>query len=148
MAEDLDLAGGIVQVDEHAAVAVGADTPRDAHSVLGLGAGRQGGIALFQRRGLVGPLEADRIGLDPHATQRFQLAEPHLAKRIFVVPDVRRWCVAAILGAHGPAAPLSAVVPAKAATHDPLRDAEKWVPAFAGTTVWSHTDMGKTAETL
>ena len=73
-----------MQVDEHAAVAVGADAPRDAHMVLRLGAGRQGGIALFERRGLVGPLEADRIGVDPHAAQRFELTEPHLAKRIFV----------------------------------------------------------------
>ena len=90
MAEDLDLAGSVVQVDEHAAVAHRANTAGDPHALLGLGASRQIGVAGFELGRFGGAGEADRIGVDAERLQCRELFQAHPAKRIVVVPDVPR----------------------------------------------------------
>ncbi len=85
MAEDLDLARGVVQVDEHAAVAHRADPAGDPDALVGLGAGRQRGMPRVEFGGLMAARKADRVGVDPHAAQRFELVEPHAAERIVVI---------------------------------------------------------------
>src|SRR5439155_11491760 len=95
VAEDLDLARGVMQVDEHAVVAHRADPPGDPRLVVGLGPDRQSGIALVELGGLIAARKADRIGIDPHAAQRLQLVEADPAQRVVVI------------GAHRPGAPLS-----------------------------------------
>ena len=90
VAEDLDLARGIVQVDEHAAVAHRADAAGDPHALLGLGASRQIGVAGFELGRFGGAGEADRIGVDAERLQCRELFQAHPAKRIVVVPDVPR----------------------------------------------------------
>ncbi len=49
VAEDLDLARGVVEIDEHAAVADGADPSGDAHPFAGLGAGGERGMTPIER---------------------------------------------------------------------------------------------------
>ena len=65
MAKDLDLARGIVQVDEHAAVADRAYPPGDPDPFGGLGARRQRGMAGLERCRLVGTGEFVGVGVDP-----------------------------------------------------------------------------------
>ena len=65
VAEDLDLAGGVVQVDEHAAVAHRPDAAGDPHAIVGFDACRQPGIASFELGRLMGALEAIGIWVDP-----------------------------------------------------------------------------------
>ena len=48
MGKNLDLARGIVQIDEHAAVAHRADAAGDANVLFGLGAGGEIGVALIE----------------------------------------------------------------------------------------------------
>ena len=83
MAEDLDLAGGIVQVDEHAAVADGADAAGDRDPILGLGAGRQPGIAPLELPRLGGARKAVGVGIDAELPQPRQLGQPRRAKLVF-----------------------------------------------------------------
>ncbi len=83
VAENLDLAAGIVEIDEHAAVADGADAPCHRDAVLRLGPGRQPGIALLQLLGRRGDGEAIGIGVDAQGAQRFELLDPRRAERVF-----------------------------------------------------------------
>src|SRR6185312_10948243 len=88
VAEDLDLAGRVMKIDEHAAVADGANASRDVDPVLCLGAGRKPGIALlelFRRRG---DGEAIRVRVDAHRAQRFELLDPREAERVIFVAFV------------------------------------------------------------
>ena len=80
--ENLDFSRGVVQVDEHAAVADRADAARDADALAGLGAGRRVGVAPVEFGGLVLARKADRIRVDAHTAQRFELVEPHPAERV------------------------------------------------------------------
>ena len=83
VAEDLDLARGIVQVDEHAAVAHRPDAAGDPHSILGFGARGQPGIA---------PLELGRLmrcarsctgrGRSRAPSRLVALADPDSAQRV------------------------------------------------------------------
>ena len=65
MAKDLDLARGVVQVDEHAAVADRAYAPGDADALAGLGARRQRRMAGLERCRFVGTGEFVGVGVDP-----------------------------------------------------------------------------------
>ena len=56
--------------------------PATLHAVAGLGAGRQIGVAPVEFGGLVLAREADRIRVDAHTAQRFELVEPHPAERV------------------------------------------------------------------
>ena len=83
--ENLDFSRGVVQVDEHAAVAHRADAARDADAVAGFGPGRDIGVAPVEFGGLVLAREADRIRVDAHPAQGFELVEPHPAERVVAV---------------------------------------------------------------
>ena len=85
MAEHLDLAGGVVQVDEHAAVAHGADPAGDTHPLGGLGPGRQPGMAPFELGRLIGAGERIGIGVDPERLEPVELGQADIAQRILDV---------------------------------------------------------------
>ena len=97
--ENLDLSRGVVQVDKHAAVAHRADAARDADAVAGFGAGRDIGVAPVELGGLVLAREADRIGLDAHPAQGFELVEPHPAERV-VAAGARGGGRGIVIGGH------------------------------------------------
>src|ERR1700733_922251 len=86
MAEDLDLAARIVQVDEHAAVADRPDAAGDAYRVGGLVARRQRCVTLLQRRRIVATLVAGRIRFDAELAQRVELGKTDGAQRVAIVP--------------------------------------------------------------
>jgi len=115
VAEDLDLAGGVMQVDEHAAVADRPNPPGDADLFLGLRAGRESGVALLQRGGLVRPREAHRIGIDAHAAQRGEFFQPDPAKRIVLFAFLADRGIQNVVGAHDHSLPRGRACPA---THD------------------------------
>ena len=125
MAEDLDLAAGVVEIDEHAAVADGADASRDCDLVLGLGARREPGIALLELFRHRGDGEAIGIGVDAHRAQRFELLDPREAERVFFVAFVSHQT--ALLETY-------VVTSAKAGVQSNIA-LYPWIPAFAGMTV-------------
>ncbi len=85
VAEDLDLARHVVQVDEHAAVAVGADAAGDGDALGGDGAVRQVGVPPLERRRIMAAREAVRIGIDAERLQPGELVEPRAAELVFLV---------------------------------------------------------------
>ena len=89
MAEDLDFARGVMQVDEHAAVAHGLDPAGDAHPLGGLRAGRQSGMAPLDLGRLVGAGEGVGVGVDPERPEPVELAQTDGAQRIFCVVHCR-----------------------------------------------------------
>ena len=90
-----------MQVDEHAAVADRADAAGDARPLAGLGAGRQLGMAPVEFGGLLLARKADRIRVDPHPAERFELVEPDPAKRVVGLARVAgRGGIGGIIGAH------------------------------------------------
>ncbi len=82
VAEDLDLAGDIVEIDEHAAVADGADATRHGDAILGDRARRQRSIARLQFLGFGTALEAIGIGVDAQRLERLELLDPRGAELI------------------------------------------------------------------
>ena len=106
VAEDLDLARGIVQVDEHAAVAHGADAAGDANALLCFDAGGQIGVALIELGRFGSARKGDGVRLDPHIAQRGKLFQPHPAQRIVILARVAGRLVHQIVGSHREAAPL------------------------------------------
>jgi hypothetical protein len=106
MAEDLDFPRGVVQIDEHAAVAHRSDTPGDAHRILGLGSCREPGVALLELARLVRPLEAVWVGVDAARLEALALADPDIAQRV-----LRGSRLGLIVG-HGSASPLRKVADA------------------------------------
>ena len=56
--------------------------PATLHPVAGFGPGRDVGVAPVELGGLMLAREADRIRVDAHTAQRFELVEPHPAERI------------------------------------------------------------------
>ncbi len=85
MAEHLDLARDVVQVDEHAAVAHGADPAGDPHPLGCLGPGRQPGMAPFELGRLIGAGKGIGIGVDPERLEPVELGEADFAQRILGV---------------------------------------------------------------
>jgi hypothetical protein len=63
VAEDLDLARSVVQVDEHAAVADGADAPGDRDTLAAAGAGREPRMPALDRLRLDRAREAVGVGV-------------------------------------------------------------------------------------
>ena len=106
VAEDLDLARGIVQVDEHAAVAHGADAAGDANALFGLGAGGEIGVALIEIGRLGIARKGDGVRLDPHIAQRGKLFQPHPAQRVVILARVAGGVMHKIVASHREAAPL------------------------------------------
>ncbi len=82
VAEDLDLAGLVVQVDEHAGIADRQDPARDRDLVLGHGAGRQVAVFRVERGGIGRAGKAVRIGVDPELLQLMELGEPRFSKLV------------------------------------------------------------------
>ena len=82
--ENLDFTGRVMEVDEHAAVAVGADTAGHGDLILGHRPDRQIGIARFQIFRLGAALEAIGIGIDPHRPDCLQFLDPRRAEQIVV----------------------------------------------------------------
>src|SRR5262249_8737775 len=82
VAEDLNLARGIVEVDEHAAIAVGADAAGQGDLVRRRRAGRQLGIFALGLPRQVAALETVGEGVDPLGLERLQLLQPDAAKLV------------------------------------------------------------------
>src|SRR6185437_10505044 len=88
VAEDLDLAARIVEIDEHAAVADRADAPRDRDAILRFGTRGETGIARLQLLRRCRDGEAIGIRIDAHRAQRFELLDPRETERVFFVAFV------------------------------------------------------------
>ena len=77
MAKDLDFAGGIVQIDEHTAVAHRPNAARDPYQILGFDTSGEPGIAFLESERLVAALEAVGLGIDPEHLEAIALSDPH-----------------------------------------------------------------------
>src|SRR5260370_5809441 len=86
VAKYLYLAGGIVHVDEHAAVAHRPDAARDAHSIFGFGARSEPSVTPLELACLMRPLAAVRVGVDPKRLEAVALANPNRPQRVLRVP--------------------------------------------------------------
>src|ERR1700720_3380202 len=85
VAEDLDLARGVVQIDEHAAVAQRADAAGDAPRIAGFLARGQRRVARVERRRHIAAGKPDRIRIDPLLAQRLELLQANRAQRIVTI---------------------------------------------------------------
>ncbi len=86
MAENLDLARGIVQIDEHAAVADRADPPSYPHALAGFRTGREVGMPGLDLGSFVAARERIGIGIDAEFLETVELGEPGSAQRFLLVP--------------------------------------------------------------
>ncbi len=89
VAEDLDLARGVVQVDEHAAVADCTDAPGNADALARLRARRQSRMPAFELCRLLGAGKCVRVRVDPERLQSVELGKTGGSQRIFGISSSR-----------------------------------------------------------
>jgi hypothetical protein len=82
--EDLDLARGVMEIDEEAVIAQGADAARDGDDILGDGTRRKIAVALLDRLGLGCPGKHARIGVAAEPPQLLELLEARGAELVVV----------------------------------------------------------------
>ncbi len=85
MGKDLDLARGVVQIDEHAAVAHRPDAARDADPILGFDTRGEAVVSSLELARLVRACKIIGIRVDPERLEAVALADPHGAQRIFAI---------------------------------------------------------------